>query len=501
MSANYVKRVGKQIYNHQDQPFTLRGVGIGGWLLLEGYMVKSFDNIDRPRRFVEHFEHTVGKEYTKYFFQQWYQQFFTERDIQLIKEHGFNSIRIPIDYSFLYIPSETKITLTSIPSQYAILDNIIRICSEKEIYVILDMHAAPGGQTGTNIDNSMNNHPDLFENKLYQDQLCFIWADIATRYKDEPYIAAYDLLNEPLPNWQAKYNDKLIPLYRRVIKSIRQVDENHMITLEGLHWSTDWTCFTDLLDDNLLLQFHKYWNNPDIESIQEYIDIREKLQVPIFMGEGGENNLEWYYAVFKMYDQLDISFNFWTYKKMANTNSIISFDMPSNWKAFLSKELDQEMSQKVLEELLQHIRFNASTINQSCINHILRQDNLVIPAFGYDYDLEGKSYHSTQIRNAQLRKNDHFHFVDRNHKMIQPDFKQYNGESYTDKNRICLALEAGEWVQYSFYSRCANPRISIISNQNQFVISTLLYDDKDGKYTLTLKAVNSVLIEKIIISS
>ena len=51
-------------------------------------------------------------------------------------------------------------------------------------------------------------------------------------------------------------------------------------------------------------QFHKYWNNPDLESLKDYLNIRDKLNVPIFMGEGGENNLQWYYSVFKLYDQM-----------------------------------------------------------------------------------------------------------------------------------------------------------------------------------------------------
>ncbi len=74
-----------------------------------------------------------------------------------------------------------------------LLDNIISKCNELEIYVVLDLHAAPGGQTGTNIDNSYNNQPELFTSELYQLQLCYIWKTLAERYKDEIFVAAFDL--------------------------------------------------------------------------------------------------------------------------------------------------------------------------------------------------------------------------------------------------------------------------------------------------------------------
>lgn len=61
------------------------------------------------------------------------------------------------------------------------------------------MHGAPGGQTGQNIDDSPNDLPEAFMEEKYQDKLEGLWVKLATKYKDEPVVAAYDLLNEPLP--------------------------------------------------------------------------------------------------------------------------------------------------------------------------------------------------------------------------------------------------------------------------------------------------------------
>ncbi len=451
MTTGFVHRHGTTIHDIHDNPFTLRGVGIGGWLLPEGYMLKSFGAIDRPRRFRSHLSKMVGPAATNAFFASWYQTFFTEWDVRRIKQAGFNSIRIAIDYAFLFEPSETAITLAIIPGHFTILDRIVRSCATEEVYVILDLHAAPGGQTGTNIDNSVSDHPDLFTNELYQQQLLHVWRTIALRYKDEPWIAAYDLLNEPLPKWQAKYNDLLMPLYRRVIQSIRTVDPHHMITIEGLHWATDWSCFTELPDDNILLQFHKYWSNPDKESLAPYLETREQLQVPIFMGEGGENNLPWYYAVFKLYDQLDISFNFWTYKKMDTSNSIVSFAEPSNWPAFLEGTLATDEARIVLEELLHGIQPEQVTWNDNVVNHILQLNNLIIPAHAYDHFGDQTSHHAIRSHDSSMRISDGMRLVARDHRVVTPNFRHYGGECPSTDERITLILAPGEWVIYGFY--------------------------------------------------
>jgi len=452
MKKNFIKRVGKEIHDIYDNPFTLRGVGIGGWLLIEGYMIGSYNDLDRPNRLDKFIASKIDENYKKYFFSEWTKSYFTEDDLKLIKRHGFNSIRIPIDYQFLFEKSSSQIELAIKNENFSILDNIISICSELDLYVILDLHAAPGGQTGTNIDNSFNNRPELFENKIYQLQLCHIWKTIASHYKDEVYIAAYDLLNEPLPEWFSNYIDLLIPIYKDIIAEIRKVDFNHMITLEGIHWSTDWTCFTKILDENLLLQFHKYWNNPDIESIQKYLDVQEQLNVPIFMGEGGENNPLWYSSVFKMYDQLNISFNFWTYKKIDNSNSIITFNKPDNWTKLLQGELNREETKNGFDRLLYNVKFDNTNINEIVINSILRKNTFSTPGYAFDYTADGCSKLVELSITSSLRINAGVQITDRNREIIKPDFKQFGGEKQRDNQVLFLRLHKNEWVKYTFYN-------------------------------------------------
>lgn len=512
MTKQYVKRVGKEIYDTNSNPFLLKGVGIGGWLLFEGYMFKSFNDIDRPRRFKELVSKKTSKEYYDYFFETLYDTFFTEDDIVLIKKKGFNSIRIALDYQYLFHPSETSISLEENKKNINRLDKVIALCDKHNLYVILDLHAAPGGQTGTNIDNSENDIPALFVNKLYQDQLCYIWKFLATRYKQENIIAAYDLLNEPLPNWNNQYNHLLIPLYKRVIQEIRQVDPHHMITLEGLHWSTDWSCFTERLDENILLQFHKYWSNPDIESIKEYLDIRDTLSVPIFMGEGGENNLQWYYSVFKLYEQLNISYNFWTYKKMDTHNSVISFEKPTKWDQFLKGTLSKEESISTLNELLKNITYKNSKVNHDVVNHLLQKNTLTIPAYGFDYYGTGISV-SNNYHNTSIRKSDGIRIVNLDNNIIEPNFKQYGGEDYDSSNQLQVNIEKDEWITYSFEMDPCISRFTINLNPisenicmyiNDTLLSTNTYyrvHKDETTYRLKLKALKSQIIKNILIES
>ncbi|MEZ4766179.1 MAG: cellulase family glycosylhydrolase [Calditrichia bacterium] len=101
---------------------------------------------------------------------------------------------------------------------------------------------------------------------------------IAKRYSDNPTVAAYDLLNEPLRwhNAAEKYAHLVEPLYRRITTAIRAVDTNHMITLEGVNWSNDWSIFGEPFGDNVFYQFHYYcWNRPDnLNDISHYINMR-----------------------------------------------------------------------------------------------------------------------------------------------------------------------------------------------------------------------------------
>jgi aryl-phospho-beta-D-glucosidase BglC (GH1 family) len=217
-------------------------------------------------------------------------------------------------------------------------DKIIDWCREEQIYILIDMHAAPGGQTGDNIDDSYG-YPYLFKSQSSQDLMTEIWVKIAERYKNEPVIIGYDLVNEPIAHYFKneldELNHQLFLLYNRIIKEIRKVDNQHTIFLNGSVWSTNFDVFEELVDDNVVYEFHKYWFDVNQEAIQAYVDFRDKHQVPIYIGETGENTDEWVEDFRILLDENNISWCFWPYKKMNNTRGIMNFEQPEDYNLII----------------------------------------------------------------------------------------------------------------------------------------------------------------------
>lgn len=451
----FVHQEGTQLYDGSGNPLLLRGVGLGNWLLPEGYMWHFFTKCDRPRRIEKLIVDLLGEAAANKFWQQYYSSYITREDIEFIQFCGLNSIRLPLNARHLMDRYGEKRRLCEEGIKY--IDRLLTWCAEFSVYVILDMHAAPGGQTGTNIDDSLDDRPILFECETYRQDTIWLWRQLAERYASNTYIAGFDLLNEPLPNWFSKHNHKVLPLYRDIADAIREVDSNHLIILEGVHWATDWSIFHPLKTkpiDNCMLQFHKYWNNPDTESLQKYLDMRDQLGYPIYMGEGGENNLAWYAGMFHLLEQHNISWNFWSYKKLDTHNSPISIRPPECWHKlmdFINGGEKPTDAGSILKEFLHNIHFENCFINHNVLHHVQRQAPIQVSAIYYD--LIRKS-NLAKVQAPQFvipfRQSDGVDFRFAISKTGKLCFKHYGGEDLEDSQRICLVIKEGEHFQYSF---------------------------------------------------
>lgn len=447
--AGFVSANGKKIVNGEGREILLRGVGFGSWFLPEGYMWCFPENGDRPRRVEKMIRDLIGEDKAYEFWEEYYNRYITEDDIKIIAKEGFNSVRLPINYRN-YMDNGGIINR---------IDQVIEWCSRHEVYVILDLHGAPGGQTGTNIDDSEFDSPDLFINEHNIQLVIDFWIQIATRYKDEWIVAGYDLLNEPLPEWFSKYNDMVMPLYKKIIKAIRAVDTKHMIILEGVHWATDWSIFNEILDDNIMYQFHKYWNNPDRESLKPYLDKREELNAPIFMGEGGENNIEWYIGAFRLFEDLDISWNFWTWKKMNTTNSPFSINRPDGWDMLINYlnggvKPDRAQSITILWKYLDNLKTGNCIYRPEISKALLRCAPITIPAAFYVNNDKGIGFdikNSKEFSSIGFRENDGIKMGFRGGDRTTANFQHGGGESWKDDEWIHIELDNGDWVSYDFY--------------------------------------------------
>ncbi|GET34261.1 hypothetical protein PbJCM13498_31240 [Prolixibacter bellariivorans] len=388
---NFVDDAGNKVF--------FRGVGLGNWMLPEGYMWKFGKNGDRPRKIEQLVSDMIGPEKAAKFWKTYHQNYIAEADIKQIAELGFNSVRPALNSRLFLTEGENP---EFVDEGFHLLDSLVSWCGKYGLYVIIDMHGAPGGQTGANIDDSADNQPELFMDKKNQDWLVKLWVKIAKRYKDNPTVAAYDLLNEPLPeNTGAaeKYKAQLVPLYKRITKAIRKVDQKHMITVEGYNWANNWSEFTEKFDDNMFFQFHYYcWNRPDhLNSIQKFLDKRKELDAPVWVGETGEQGKAIYWGTTQYFEANNIGWSFWPWKKMDTENTPYSINKPENWDLISAysrgeEKPSAEVAQKALDGLLQNIKLANCVYFPDVVNSIFRRIPVKIEAENYGHEGYNVSY-------------------------------------------------------------------------------------------------------------
>lgn len=194
----------------------------------------------------------------------------------------------------------------------------------------------------------------------------------------------YDLLNEPIAHYfdTAKLNPLLEPLYKKITSAIRTVDQNHLIFLGGAQWDGNFSVFGPPFDPKLVYTFHTYWTDVKQEVIQKYIDFRDKYNVPIYIGETGENKDEWIKGFRELLEKNNIGWNYWPYKKMDVISCIVQFKQPANYALLINftqkprttfKEIraaapaNRQQIKQVLDELLINCRFENCTSNKGYV--------------------------------------------------------------------------------------------------------------------------------------
>lgn len=474
--SDYVRSKGTEFVDGSGQNILLRGVGIGNWLLPEGYMWKFGMETQSPREIEKFFNKVLGLQESQKFWEKYESCFMTEKDIKLIADLGFNHIRLPIN-------SRKVITEDGLPieSGLQLIDQIIGWSRKHQLWVLLDLHGAPGGQTGTNIDDSPNNRPELFAEKRYWDLTIKLWELLATRYRDDRTVLGYDLLNEPLApqHWTEELSRSLILLYKELTVAIRMIDSNHLIMFEGTHWASNWEIFTEVFDSNSALQFHKYWSAPDQVGIENFLKIRDELQIPIYMGEGGENNSEWIYTAFRLYETYDIGWNFWPWKKIDTFTSPLSVRSPEGWNEILHSPLEDSggvslNTERIISDLLEGMDVSRCTQNIEVISALFSRGHFKIPAWGYGFRGLGESYFSqSSLPHPGLRKNESvaIQYIGGG-KVDSPDFEQSDGRNYRTEEVIVVALNSGDWLEYEIEGEFELSDVKVItSEQNDALFS------------------------------
>ena len=277
----------------------------------------------------------VGPDFATDFWRQFKDNYITRADIAFIARQGANTIRLPFNYRLF--TDEDYMGRSREQDGFARIDSVVNWCRATGLYLILDMHDCPGGQTGDNIDDG-HGYPWLFESEPSQQLFIDIWQRIAARYKDEPVILGYELMNEPIAHYfenKDELNKLLEPLYKRAVKAIRQVDPNHVILLGGARWNSDFFMFSDWkFDDNIMYTCHRYGGDATAEAIKDYIDFRDKTGLPMYMGETGHNTNEWQAQLVDVMKQANIGYTFWPYKKI-DGSCMMGITRPEMWDSIV----------------------------------------------------------------------------------------------------------------------------------------------------------------------
>ncbi|KQY44547.1 cellulase family glycosylhydrolase [Cellulomonas sp. Root137] len=434
------------------RPLLLRGIGLGTWLLPEGYMWGFDGGPQSPREIEALVRDLVGPDRAGEFWVRFRDAFVTDADIARIAGEGFDHVRLPIN-SRLMLDDEGALR----DDAFELIDRTIAWCRAHGLWVILDLHGAPGGQTGTNIDDSPNNRPELFEDDRYRAWTVHLWRAIATRYADETVVAGYDLLNEPLPNqWQDLYADRLVDLYLELTSAIRQVDTAHLLIYEGTHWSTNWSIFTEVWDPNSMLQFHKYWSAPDFPSIERFVRTGRDLGLPVYMGEGGENNPAWLATAFQLYEDHRISWNFWTWKKLDTVTSPFSVIPPAGWADVVAYAAGHgarpspDDAWSTLDRLVDAVRVESCAYRPTIVNALLRRVPVELPAMGFSFRGPGTSHHvRARTTLPGLREDDGVAL--RYDSDTDLHFDLIDGRPGAVERDVVVDLDAGEWVAYDIH--------------------------------------------------
>lgn len=330
VTNGFLKRSNTQFVNN-DGVFYLKGVNLGNWLHLEPYMINAPVSVSGSHELLTQAIASVtnNPSFPSTFFTTWYTTFIQRKDIDTIASMGFNHVRIPFSYHLFYDSN----TQTTINDGFVYLDSAVAWCKQNNMYAILDLHLAPGGQNDGALWSS------YASNKLITQQ---IWTAIAQHYSNETAVGGYDILNEPVIS-NASEQWKLKDLYQSITASIRSVDTNHLLFFEGNWYASSFWELTDgtasendRWDSNMALSQHVYWA-PQPSSTNYWTNsIANGMNVPLWCGEGGENSNHWLNDWVDDCATMNSSWCLWTYKKAGGISSVFSNPFNSSYQSLLN---------------------------------------------------------------------------------------------------------------------------------------------------------------------
>ena len=337
-----------------------RGVGLGGWMNMEKFVTGFPANENAFRQIVRR---ALGAEKADYFFERYLDYFFTHKDADFIRSLGMNLVRLSFNYRHFEDDMNPGVLRDS---GFKHLDRVIQICAEREIYTILDLHAAAGYQNQDWHSDNPSQQALFWQHKHFQDRAIWLWEALAEHYKGHPWVAGYNVLNEPAD----PSGEVIDPFYQRAVAAIRKIDPDHIIFLDGNRYSQDFSVLGPPLP-NVVYTLHNYpapgfIDGGDYPGVSrgEYYDrdvVHAKLlemcqymlenQTPMWVGEfgpvytGDEKKDAMRYTLLEdqlsFYRELGASWCLWTYKDIG-LQGLMGLSPESKWIQKIRPILDKK---------------------------------------------------------------------------------------------------------------------------------------------------------------
>lgn len=496
-AQQFLRAQGPDLVTTSGQKVVLRGVNVGGWLLQESYILGT-DTLNSQGRIQAALLRTMPAKKVEQFYRRYRARFVSKADIDFLADQGFNCVRLPLHYDLFLTPKQrlTRFRALQNPAAvaayadslaawndrnqlftnrklegYRYIEDVLRWCGARGMYVVLDLHAAPGGQgTDRNINDNMV-PLDLWKRHdtrgclVYQDATVRLWEQLAARYRTDAQVAMYDLINEPhnlnAANGLSNDNQELRALYVRLLQAVRGQQDNHLVLLEGNGYGNEYTNLTPdklpaELRPNIVYNAHRYWcsNSPSatdpnpnqINLIHNLAAFRDQHQVPVWVGETGENSNDWFATAVQGLNDQNIGWCHWNLKRVDATSSLLR-----------AKPYGSILTAAGRSKLLQQVEFRQCQVNQDVVAALTRPADARTPfmalripgtihAVDYDMGRAGVAYQDTYAARTDYRNTAPVNQGDayRNDGVDierTPD-QQSNGY-------VVSSLEPAEWLRYT----------------------------------------------------
>ena len=324
-SNDFLKCYGTSIRNNYGNGNTvhLRGTNAGGLFVQESWMCST--NVRDQKTLMSNLKDRFGENQMYSLLDYYEDNYWTESEFDNCKNLGMSVIRVPFTYMNLYRYDSSKNDWVLRDNAFRKLDWFVEQCSQRGIYVILDLHGAFGSQNGQDHSGEViDNVSDVtfFSNSYNKNKTLELWKTVAAHFANNPAVAAYDTLNEPGEK-AGTTGEKHWNFYNEMYNTIRSVDPNHIIIMESC-WGTSnlpnpqkygWT--------NVMYEYHHYtWDYiSDLDGQKKSCDNiinsinNANYGVPTYIGEFTCFGLEdaWNY-VMNRFNEEGINYTSWSYK-------------------------------------------------------------------------------------------------------------------------------------------------------------------------------------------